>query len=318
MKDNWRAFAYKKAVYALKNHPKKITTINEAKSIRGIGDKILKKINEILTEGKCARTENLTHDPHIKTLLQFMNIWGVGCKTAQELYAKGYRSIEEIEKKEMDNLSKPQRIGVKYYNDINQKIPREEAYEIEKFVEKIAKSISEDVVVTACGSYRRGKAMCSDIDILITTPNGECNIIFPLIEKLTCLNFLKANLSMPYKNGSNNMNSYMGLCKLSDDEKYKVCRRIDIKTYPVDEYAYAVLYFTGSDNFNRSMRLYARRKGWFLNDTSMTQSVFFGKAHIQSGESVKCNSEEEIFRTLGIPYIPPNERESWNIPIPNK
>lgn len=269
-----------------------------------------------MTVGKCTRTENLTNDPHVKTLLQFMNIWGVGCKKAQELYSKGYRTIDDIEKNEMINLTEQQRIGVKYYNDINQKMSREEASEIEKFVEKAAKSISNDVIVTACGSYRRGKSMCGDVDILITTPNGECNIIFPLIEKLTCLNFLKDNLSMPHDNGNYKMNSYMGICKLLDDEKYKVCRRIDIKVYPISQYAFAVLYFTGSDNFNRSMRLYARRKGWSLSDQSLTPSIFLGKEHVQSGETVECNSEEEIFRKLGIPFVPPNERETWNISIP--
>ena len=46
----------------------------------------------------------------------------------------------------------------------------------------------------------------------------------------------------------------MGICQL--DKKHKV-RRIDIKAYPKDQYGFALLYFTGSGNFNRSMRLFA-------------------------------------------------------------
>ena len=48
-----------------------------------------------------------------------------------------------------------------------------------------------------------------------------------------------------------------------------VHHRIDIKYYPLDQYAYATLYFTGSDMFNRSMRLYARKLGYSLSDRGM-------------------------------------------------
>jgi DNA polymerase/3'-5' exonuclease PolX len=46
----------------------------------------------------------------------------------------------------------------------------------------------------------------------------------------------------------------MGICKLDDKHP---ARRIDIKAYPLDQYGFALLYFTGSGNFNRSMRLFA-------------------------------------------------------------
>ena len=57
---------------------------------------------------------------------------------------------------------------------------------------------------------------------------------------------------------------YMGVCKLEGSDKKN--RRIDIKVYPKDQYGFAILYFTGSDYFNRSMRLIAEKKGFTLSD----------------------------------------------------
>ena len=52
---------------------------------------------------------------------------------------------------------------------------------------------------------------------------------------------------------------YMGVCKAPKDTYF---RRIDIKVYPKEQYGFALLYFTGSDYFNRSMRLFAEKKGY--------------------------------------------------------
>ena len=61
--------------------------------------------------------------------------------------------------------------------------------------------------------------------------------------------------------------SYMGVIKLPETatsgKRYH--RRIDIKVYPAQQYAFALLYFTGSDHFNRSMRYYAKKVGWVGN-----------------------------------------------------
>ena len=58
--------------------------------------------------------------------------------------------------------------------------------------------------------------------------------------------------------------SYMGVIKLPEtaDSGKRYHRRIDIKVYPPEQYAFALLYFTGSDHFNRSMRYYAKKLGW--------------------------------------------------------
>ena len=50
-------------------------------------------------------------------------------------------------------------------------------------------------------------------------------------------------------------------------------RRLDLKVYPVEEFAYALLYFTGSDHFNRSMRHYAKCRGYSLSDHGIVSAL---------------------------------------------
>ena len=59
----------------------------------------------------------------------------------------------------------------------------------------------------------------------------------------------------------------MGICKLNKPNSLH--RRIDMKIYPSDQYGFALLYFTGSDYFNRSMRFFARKKGYSLSDHAL-------------------------------------------------
>ncbi len=109
----------------------------------------------------------------------------------------------------------------------------------------------------------------------------------------------------PYKDG---YQSYMGVFA-SPLIKGKH-RRLDIKFYPYRERAFAMLYFTGNMFFNRSIRLYAkRRKGMKLDD----QGLFnMPKGSTSKGKRIKCNTEEEIFERLGLVYREPHERDGFD------
>ena len=95
---------------------------------------------------------------------------------------------------------------------------------------------------------------------------------------------------------------YMGVCKVS--EPNAVARRIDIKAYPREQYGFALLYFTGSDYFNRSMRLFADKKGFTLSDHGLKPVVKAGasKTKISKGIGIACLTEEQVFKALGLPF----------------
>ena len=58
-----------------------------------------------------------------------------------------------------------------------------------------------------------------------------------------------------------------------------VHRRLDLKVYPVAQFPFALLYFTGSDHFNRSMRFYAKKKHWTLSDHGLAPCVRVSDTH---------------------------------------
>lgn len=167
------------------------------------------------------------------------------------------------------------------------------------------------VECTICGSYRRGEPDSSDIDVLICPPEGteEIHILPKLIEELHDVCFLTDDLTHPKPEHSNDRASYMGICKLP--EEGSLHRRIDIKTYPRSMRPFALLYFTGPNHFNRSMRHYADKKGFTLSDQSLHRAVHDGSHHDEKhsvGKPIPCTTERDIFEVLGLPYYEPNDR----------
>jgi DNA polymerase/3'-5' exonuclease PolX len=83
-------------------------------------------------------------------------------------------------------------------------------------------------------------------------------------------------------------------------------RRLDLLMTPDEEYAYAILYFTGSDRFNVAFRQYALDKGYTLNEHTLTP--------IKEGvkEVPYMKTEQDIFKFLGLRYIAPAYRVDGN------
>jgi DNA polymerase/3'-5' exonuclease PolX len=93
-----------------------------------------------------------------------------------------------------------------------------------------------------------------------------------------------------------------------------VVRRLDIKVYPPEQHPTALLYFTGSAHFNRSIRLFADKSGFLLNDYGLfkrlTDTARSRDQHQKSshGEQIRCLSERDIFTHLKLQYVEPERR----------
>ncbi|XP_037660529.1 DNA polymerase lambda isoform X3 [Choloepus didactylus] len=166
--DKWRALGYAKAINALKSFHKPVTSYQEACSIPGIGKRMAEKIVEILESGHLRKLDHISES--VPVLEVFSNIWGAGIKTAQMWYQQGFRSLEDIRSKAF--LTTQQAIGLKHYDNFLERMPREEAAEIEQMVRESAQALNPRLLCVACGSYRRGKATCGDMDVLVTHPDG--------------------------------------------------------------------------------------------------------------------------------------------------
>ncbi len=88
-------------------------------------------------------------------------------------------------------------------------------------------------------------------------------------------------------------------------------RRMDLKVYPFHQIGYALLYFTGSAHFNRSMRFHAKRnKGLSLSDTGLKPTAGAGPGRFKASNcgEYAASCEQDVFRHLDLEYVAPHDR----------
>lgn len=302
-KDQWRALGYKKAIASIKAYHKKIETREECSKLPFVGEKLAKKIWEIVETGHLRRLDHI--DPKTEAVNLFADVWGAGPKTAEVWVSKGLRTLEDLEKH--GNLNNQQQIGLKYFEEFRERMPRDEAGKIGLEVHKAAKEVDPGLVCKTCGSYRRGKPTCGDVDVLISHPDGKSHygVLQKILESLKSTGFVTDDLVSVH---NSEQNKYMGVCKLpGDDTKH---RRLDIIVVPYNEWACALVYFTGSDYFNRSARLLAKKNGMSLSEKSLNTGVIRqGGEKVFEGTPLPVFSEKDIFKYLGLEYREPVERD---------
>ncbi|XP_014204780.1 DNA polymerase beta [Copidosoma floridanum] len=294
--------AYRKASNTLAGLPERVKSGKEAKKLPGIGDKIAKKIDEFLDTGKLRKLEDIRKDESNVAINLLTRITGIGPAKAKELVNAGITTIEDL-KKNQDKLTHHQKIGLKYFEDFETKIPREEIEALESVVKKSITDIDKDYIVTICGSYRRGKQQSGDIDVLLTHPSytseskeakKHSTLLKSVVKKLEDEKLITDTIS-------HGDSKFMGVCRLDEDKPF---RRIDIRLAPHDQYYCAVLYFTGSDLFNQNMRMHALEKKYTLNEYTLKKLTPEGTPG--NAENISC--EEDIFKIIGMPYKKPEER----------
>jgi DNA polymerase lambda len=306
-KNEFQAVAYRRAIAQLKSMKETISSKEQIQGIKYIGKSIGKKIEEILQTGKLKVNETIESDEKTESLKQLMKVYGIGKVFANRLWNKKIRSLKEL-RKHPEMLNEKQKIGLKYCEELSQKIPRDECEKIYNIIKNALIEILPEklVVIMMCGSYRRGKPYSSDIDILITR-NDEgslTGVLDHLLKILTNQGLIKETLA--HSNTDDFRYQFMGVGKIEGS----IHRRIDIKIYKKEHFPFSLLYFTGSANFNRLMRLYANRKGYILNDIGLEfvdgQST---KSKSSVGNFIECKSEKEIFYALGLKYVEPEDRD---------
>ncbi|KAF8723584.1 hypothetical protein HU200_021539 [Digitaria exilis] len=308
--DDRRSFSYYKAIPVIEKLPFKIESADQVKDLPTIGKSLKDHINEIVTTGKLSKLEHFENDEKVRTISLFGEVWGVGPATALKLYEKGHRTLDDLRKD--DSLTNAQRIGLQFFDDIKQRIPRHEVSEMEKLLQDVGKDILPGVIIVCGGSYRRGKASCGDMDIVMTHPDGESHVGFlpKFVQRLKEINFLREDLifSIHSVDGTDSgVDTYFGLCTYPGRE---LRHRIDLKVYPRNRYACGLLAWTGNDVLNRRLRLLADSKGYVLDDTGLYLATrgSGGKHAGRSDAIVSCHTEKDVFDTLGFPWLEPHER----------
>lgn len=306
MGDEWRIRAYRKAIATLRTHPTKVCTKDEALALPNVGERLATKIEEIAFTNRLRRLDNALAEPEDVILRTFMQVYGAGYVHASNWVRQGYTTLDELLQK--SDLTDNQKIGIEHFEDFQERIPRAEVTKHGDTVRKALHNIDPAFEVTIGGSYRRGAKDSGDIDFIITRPDADINhirtvVVGQLVPKLFAAGFLKAALAATSGDGS----KWHGACCLPE---HKAWRRIDFLLVPWAEMGAALIYFTGNDIFNRSMRLLASTKGYRLNQRGLYKDVIRGKGRerITEGTLVESRDERKIFDILGVPWRPPEHR----------
>jgi DNA polymerase IV len=324
--DQWRTLAYRKGINTLSQQTTKITTEQEAYSLPNIGPRLAAKIEEIVTTDTLQRLENTRDEPLDRALSTFLGIYGVGTTVAKRWATQGFRTLDDLIANA--DLTTNQRIGIDHYDDLNSRIPRAEVTALGAYVSREAKKIDPAVELLIGGSYRRGSSSSGDIDFIVTkkgttSVSGDLvTFLEELIRVLTAKGFLVATLAAlhstrrPSKDGPGS--KWHGCCVLPQSRctqlgitrEKPIWRRIDFLLVPESEYGAALIYFTGNDIFNRSMRLLASKKRMRLNQRGLYKEVLRGKGRVKltEGELIEGRDERRIFEILGVKWREPEER----------
>jgi len=276
-----------------------VTTEEDLQPLKGKakdGGSIYQKALEILNTGTCAVLEEAYAAENKDLWIAydvFLEVHGIGPTLAYDLAADGLRTIEDLKKAVADGtitLNKTQSIGLKYHDNITERIPREEMEEHEAILKKVA----ADAGCPKCdivGSYRRGRPDSGDIDMLLCTKDSK--MMDTMVEILTKGYYIREKLA-------HGAHKFMGICRLGK----LPFRRLDILLTHPEEYGYALLYFTGSQKFNILVRQHALTLGYTLNEHRLAP------VDAKAKPVPVLRTEEEILAFLGIKFVSPKDRET--------
>ena len=299
-KEPFKVKAYEKVISSIELFDKKIETLEDIKLLKGVGKKIEDKIIEFLNTGNIEEVVSVLNDPKYILGNKLKGIYGVGPAKITELMTK-IEDFDEL-KEHPELLNDKQKIGLKYYDDMNLRIPMAEGKQHLKVVGKILNTLYSGIEFEFVGSFRRKNKDMGDIDILIKNRKGL--VLKDVIKQLEDKSYIIEKLAQ-------GNNKFMGICRLSPELP---ARRIDILVADPSYYYFALLYFTGSYNFNIYMRKIALTKGLSLSEYGFKEAVAGAAAAgvatnkniIDTSDSI--NSEEDIFKYLGMVYVEPHRR----------
>jgi DNA polymerase beta len=287
--DVWKVRAYIKAIRTVKDFVGPITTLADVEALKLGKGAIAEKAVELLKTGHIEAADVIAPvQQETNAAIDLLEgVAGIGQVKARELVGRGIKTIEALRENAAELLNDKQKIGLKYYEDFQARIPRAE---MDKHAVAIGAAMPTGLQYALTGSYRRREKDSGDIDVLLCSTDPS--VLTTIVERLQAAGYLYETLAKGDK-------KYMGVCKL---KRHRTFRRFDLITCTPEAYPYTLLYFTGSATINVLMRNHALSRGYSLSEYGLKPTSPSTPA------PPAMQTEEDIFAFLGLAYMTPEDR----------
>lgn len=291
----YKVLAYRRAAESIRSQSRAVADLwreDELRSIPGVGEALAAKIDELMRTGKLSFFEKLKREVPV-TLVDVLRVGDVGPKKAARFWRQlGIKDLPGLEAAaRAGRLQKLPGMGVRSEGRILQSIEAYKARQTSRVSIARAWPVAEGLLerlrtlpgVTAAepaGSLRRWRETVGDIDLLVAArrPNEVVRafLALPDISRVRGQGDTKASVEMA--NGI----------------------PVQLWVHPPAHLGTALQYATGSQTHNVRLRELAQSKGLSLSEHGFKQG---------DGSVRECTDEAEVYRTLGLPWIPPELRE---------
>jgi DNA polymerase (family 10) len=297
----FRCQAYHNAARAIAQLEEDLAVVvaeNRLTSIPGIGDTMRDKITTLVTTGKLPFYEDLRKKVPAG-LLQMMRIQGLGPKKVKALY-------DQLQIETLDQLKEAcedgrvaklrgfgektqQKIleGIQFLSEMGERVRLDQAEDLANVLVEGIREIPGVIQLEVCGSLRRRKETIKDIDILVTAKDQ-----LPIMERFVSL----PNVVQVTGQGPTKSSIIAGQIRPGGT---RILMNADLRVVSEEQFPFALHYFSGSKEHCVAMRILAQQHGLKLNEYELASPE----------KSVPCRSETDIFKALGLGYIPPELRE---------
>jgi len=290
----YKGLAYRRAAENILNLGRDINEVHregKLNEIPGVGQALTEKIGELLATGRLRYLEDL-EEQIPAGVVELLAIPEVGPKTAKLLWEKlGIASMAEAEQaarsgklRELPGLGVKSEAkilaGIEAFYRRSDRLSLGTAWPVAQELLDLLRRQASILRADAAGSLRRMQPTIGDIDLLVAANDGEA--VFDSFVRLAQVETV--DLRGPTKCS---VHLHNGL-------------QVDLRVLPPERYGSLLQYFTGSKQHNVDLREFALRQGLSLSEYGFNRG----------SDEILCAEEEDVYRTLGLPWMPPEIREA--------
>jgi DNA polymerase (family 10) len=291
----YKTLAYRKAAESLAGLGREASEYwkeGKLEEIPGVGKAIAEKIDELLKTGKLEFLEKLKKEVP-PSLAEWLQVPSLGPKKISLIWKTlNITTLAQLEKAAKsgkigglpgmgEKSEKSILAGIESLSRRSGRLPLGRAYPIAQELIRQLKIVKGVVAAEPAGSLRRMRSTVGDIDILVAAKDSK-----PVMEAFTKLPGVVRVL---------------GKGEFKSSVEFGDGVRAQVWVHPPEQFGTALVYATGSKDHNVRLRELALEKGFSLSEHGFVKTK--GKGEIT------CATEEEVYKTLALEWIPPEIRE---------